>query len=124
MIESKNPAPQLSGNRGFENNSFRGEFSNTLNQNSNYVNNTDLLDVGGFAQIFDRANALANHPDATEAINGLARITIKPVKRIPYDPDASFAAMLFFDRLERLAKGENFKPAIHKGAFSANRGRK
>ncbi len=71
----------------------------------------------------ERAEVLANHPKATESINGLARIVIKTVKRIPYDPDASFLAMLLFDRLARLAKGEHFPPEIYKGAFSASRGR-
>lgn len=74
--------------------------------------------------IRQRAKILANHPKATEAINGLARITIKTVNRIPYDSEASFAAMLFYDRLERLAKGEQFEPVIYKGAFSSSRGRK
>ncbi len=86
--------------------------------------NEDSINFNNFETIRQRANVLANLPFTTEAINSLARITIKTVKRIPYDPDASFAAMIFFDRLVRLAKGEHFKPVIYKGAFSANRGRK
>lgn len=68
-----------------------------------------------------RADALGRHPNASEAINGLSRIIVKTCERIRYDPDAGFAAVVFFDRLERLASGERFNPAIYRGAFSASR---
>lgn len=124
MTPLENPAPQLSGNRGFENNSFGDEISNTLNQKSKNVNNADLNQLIPIDVVRQRADVLGHHPQATESISGLARVIQKTCERIPYDPDASFAAMLFFDRLERLAKREHFEPVIHHGAFAANRGRK
>jgi hypothetical protein len=68
------------------------------------------LNSKGLETIRQRADALGSHPQATEAIAGLAHVIGKTCERIPYDPDASFAAMLFFDRLERLAKREHFEP--------------